>query len=89
MPHSVGQGSLLTPPLMGISRPAFGGRACVGAELQAEMCNTQVRPASGREMAALWLICGLYLSFGRDKGPLHKLGWLCQSGQSCCDQQSS
>ncbi|XP_046321516.1 A disintegrin and metalloproteinase with thrombospondin motifs 13 isoform X6 [Marmota monax] len=23
-------------------RPAFGGRACVGADLQAEMCNTQV-----------------------------------------------
>ncbi|XP_058380669.1 A disintegrin and metalloproteinase with thrombospondin motifs 13 [Diceros bicornis minor] len=22
-------------------RPAFGGRACIGAELQAEMCNTQ------------------------------------------------
>lgn len=32
------------PPLVsrGLFRPAFGGRACVGADLQAEMCNTQV-----------------------------------------------
>ena len=28
--------------LVGIFRPAFGGRACVGSDLQAEMCNTQV-----------------------------------------------
>lgn len=28
--------------LVGIFRPAFGGRACVGDDLQAEMCNTQV-----------------------------------------------
>lgn len=30
------------PCLVGIFRPAFGGRACVGADLQAEMCNSQV-----------------------------------------------
>lgn len=27
---------------VGISRPAFGGRPCVGEDLQAKMCNTQV-----------------------------------------------
>lgn len=27
---------------VGISRPAFGGRACVGEDLQANMCNMQV-----------------------------------------------
>lgn len=36
------------PCLLGVFRPAFGGRACVGADLQAEMCNTQVgQPPSG------------------------------------------
>lgn len=28
--------------LLDVLRPAFGGRACVGADLQAVMCNTQV-----------------------------------------------
>lgn len=34
----------LSPPFcfVGISRPAFGGRPCVGEDLQAKMCNTQV-----------------------------------------------
>ena len=27
---------------VGISRPAFGGHPCVGEDLQATMCNTQV-----------------------------------------------
>uniref|UniRef100_A0A2K6GUD9 ADAM metallopeptidase with thrombospondin type 1 motif 13 n=1 Tax=Propithecus coquereli TaxID=379532 RepID=A0A2K6GUD9_PROCO len=30
-------------------RPAFGGRACVGADLQAEMCNTQACEKSQQE----------------------------------------
>ena len=39
-----GAGGRLTPHpcLGGLFRPAFGGRACVGANLQATMCNRQV-----------------------------------------------
>lgn len=37
------QWSLFTPfCFVVISRPAFGGRTCVGEDLQAKMCNTQV-----------------------------------------------
>ena len=44
-PHAPRLGALghVSPRrLVGIFRPAFGGRACVGSDLQAEMCNTQV-----------------------------------------------
>lgn len=44
-PHSLASGEWLPCHplcLVGIFRPAFGGRACVGDDLQAEMCNTQV-----------------------------------------------
>lgn len=43
-PHSLIAAVVTFPPFcfVGISRPAFGGRPCVGEDLQAKMCNTQV-----------------------------------------------
>lgn len=38
--------------LLDVLRPAFGGRACVGADLQAVMCNTQV----GRLPSGPWRV---------------------------------
>ncbi|XP_023392238.1 A disintegrin and metalloproteinase with thrombospondin motifs 13 [Pteropus vampyrus] len=53
-------------------RPAFGGRACVGADLQAEMCNTQVafeskEGASNTYMGATLHTAGR--SYSLEQGP--------------------
>lgn len=66
--------------LLDVLRPAFGGRACVGADLQAVMCNTQV----GRLPSGPWRV-----AFESEEGAsntytgatLHAPGWPCSLEQ--------
>ena len=74
-------GPLSPHRLVGIFRPAFGGRTCIGSDLQAEMCNTQVGllPWAGEglrsEVALAWrsprvrtaVICGSHGALSRAK----------------------